>query len=47
MLEEILDYRNITKALEQVMTANKGAGGVLDGMPTGELRVWLESNWIS
>ena len=45
MLEEILDYRNITKALEQV-TTNKGAGGV-DGMPTGELRVWLESNWIS
>ena len=45
MLEEILDYRNMTKALEQV-AANKGAGGV-DGMPTGELRVWLESNWIS
>jgi group II intron reverse transcriptase/maturase len=45
MLEEILDYRNITKALEQVI-ANKGAGGV-DGMSTGELRVWLESNWIS
>ncbi len=45
MLEEILDYRNITKALEQV-TANRGAGGV-DGMPTGELRDWLESNWVS
>lgn len=45
MLEEILDYRNITKALEQV-TANKGAGGV-DGMATGELRVWLETNWTS
>jgi RNA-directed DNA polymerase len=45
MLEEILDYRNIAKALEQV-TANKGAGGV-DGMSTGELRVWLESNWTS
>ncbi len=45
MLEEILDYRNITKALEQV-TANRGVGGV-DGMPTGELRDWLESNWVS
>lgn len=45
MLEEILDYRNISKALEQV-TANKGAAGV-DGMSTGELRVWLESNWTN
>ena len=45
MLEEILDYRNITKALEQV-TANRGAAGV-DGMSTGELRDWLESNWVS
>jgi RNA-directed DNA polymerase len=43
MLEEILDYRNITKALEQV-TANKGAGGI-DGMQTGELREWMETNW--
>jgi group II intron reverse transcriptase/maturase len=43
MLEEILDYRNITKALQQVVT-NKGAGGV-DGMQTDELRVWLEANW--
>lgn len=43
MLEEILDYRNITKALQQV-TSNKGAGGV-DGMQTEELREWLESNW--
>jgi RNA-directed DNA polymerase len=43
MLEEILDYRNITKALEQV-TSNKGAGGV-DGMQTGELREWMETNW--
>jgi len=45
MLEEILDYRNITKALQQV-TSNKGAGGV-DGMQTEELRDWLEANWIS
>ena len=43
MLEEILDYRNITKALKQV-TSNKGAGGV-DGMQTEELRDWLEANW--
>jgi RNA-directed DNA polymerase len=44
MLEEILDYRNITKALQQV-TSNKGAGGV-DGMQTEELRNWLEANWV-
>lgn len=43
MLEEILDYRNITKALQQV-TANRGAGGV-DGMPVGALPDWLEKNW--
>jgi len=43
MLEEILDYRNITKALQQV-TGNRGAGGV-DGMQTEELRGWLEANW--
>ncbi len=43
MLEEILDYRNITKALQQV-TSNKGAGGV-DGMQTAELHEWLEANW--
>ena len=43
MLEEILDYRNITKALKQVIS-NKGAGGV-DGMQTAELREWLEANW--
>ena len=45
MLEEILDYRNITKALKQV-TSNKGAGGV-DGMQTDELREWLEANWMA
>ncbi len=45
MLEEILDYRNITKALKQV-TSNKGAAGV-DGMSVEELRDWLEANWVS
>jgi RNA-directed DNA polymerase len=44
MLEEILDYRNIQKALKQV-TSNKGAGGI-DGMETSELGAWLESHWI-
>jgi RNA-directed DNA polymerase len=44
MLEEILDYRNIQKALKQVIS-NKGAGGV-DGMETEELREWLEANWM-
>lgn len=44
MLEEILDYRNITKALQRVI-GNKGAGGV-DGMQTDELREWLEANWM-
>ncbi|MHA4812673.1 group II intron reverse transcriptase/maturase [Flavitalea flava] len=45
MLEEILDYRNITKALKQVIS-NKGAGGV-DGMQTDKFRDWLEANWTS
>lgn len=43
MLEEILDIRNIEKALKQV-TANKGAGGI-DGMQTDELRHYLNANW--
>ena len=43
MLEEILDIRNITRALKQV-TANKGAGGI-DGMQTDELRDYLSANW--
>ena len=43
MLEEILDIRNVEKALKQV-TANKGAGGV-DGMQTDELRDYLNTNW--
>ena len=45
MLEEILDYRNVQKALKQV-TSNKGAGGV-DGMQTDELQDWLEANWTA
>jgi RNA-directed DNA polymerase len=43
MLEEILDIRNMQKALKQVI-ANKGAGGV-DGMQTDELREYLNTNW--
>ena len=43
MLEEILDIRNVEKALKQV-TANKGAGGI-DGMQTDELREYLNTNW--
>jgi RNA-directed DNA polymerase len=43
MLEEILDMRNVTKALKQVI-ANKGAGGI-DGMQTDELRDYLNANW--
>lgn len=43
MLEEILDIRNVTRALKQV-TANKGAGGI-DGMQTDELRDYLNANW--
>jgi RNA-directed DNA polymerase len=45
MLEQILDRRNIEKALEQVMR-NKGAGGV-DGMQTKELRSYLNTSWQS
>lgn len=43
MLEEIIDIRNVTRALKQV-TANKGAGGI-DGMQTDELRDYLNVNW--
>lgn len=43
MLEEILDIRNIRRALKQV-TANKGAGGV-DGMQTDELADYLNTHW--
>jgi hypothetical protein len=43
MLEEIVDIRNVQKALKQV-TANKGAGGI-DGMQTDELRDYLNTGW--
>lgn len=43
MLEEILDYRNVQKAMKQVIS-NHGAGGI-DGMQTDELRDYLEANW--
>lgn len=43
MLEEIIDIRNVQKALKQV-TANQGAGGI-DGMQTDELRDYLNANW--
>jgi len=45
MLEQILDRRNIEKALEQVLR-NKGAGGT-DGMQTDELRDYLNANYQS
>jgi RNA-directed DNA polymerase len=43
MLEELLDIRNIQKALKQVI-ANKGAGGI-DGMRTDELKGYMEDHW--
>lgn len=43
MLEQILDRRNIERALGQVMR-NKGAAGV-DGMQTEELRAYINDNW--
>ncbi len=45
MLEQVLDRRNIERALEQVI-GNKGAPGV-DGMETGELRLYLNEHWQS
>ncbi|XHR92913.1 group II intron reverse transcriptase/maturase [Mucilaginibacter sp. UC70_90] len=45
MLEQVLDRRNIEKALEQVIR-NKGSAGV-DGMETDELRAYLNSRWQS
>jgi RNA-directed DNA polymerase len=45
MLEQVLDRRNIERALEQV-ERNKGAGGI-DGMQTEELRAYLNDNWQS
>ena len=43
MLEEILDRRNLERALVQV-TSNKGSGGI-DGMQTDELRDYLNSHY--
>lgn len=43
MLEEILDYRNVQKSLEQGID-KRGAGGI-DGMQTDELRDYFESHW--
>jgi RNA-directed DNA polymerase len=43
MLEEILDIRNVHKALKSV-EANDGAGGV-DGMAADELRQYLKTHW--
>ena len=43
MLEEILDFRNVQKALRQVIS-NQGAGGI-DGMQTDALRDYLEAGW--
>lgn len=45
MLEEILDRRNIERALVQV-EANKGAGGI-DGMTWDKLRSYINVNWQS
>ncbi len=45
MLEEIFDRRNIERALKRV-TGNGGSAGV-DGMQTGELRVYLNKHWQS
>ena len=42
-VEEILDIRNVHKALKSV-EANDGAGGV-DGMRTEELRPYLKVHW--
>jgi len=43
MLEEVLDFRNVQKAMKPVIS-NHGAGGI-DGMQTDELRGYLEANW--
>jgi len=43
MLEEILDRRNIEKALVQV-ESNKGAAGI-DGMQWNELRSYINTQW--
>lgn len=43
MLEEILDRRNIERALVQV-EGNKGTAGI-DGMTCEELRMYIRENW--
>ena len=43
MLEEILDIRNVHKALKSV-EANDGAGGA-DGMQADELRQHMKAHW--
>lgn len=43
MLEEILDRRNIERALESV-EANKGSSGI-DSMPWNMLRPYINANW--
>lgn len=43
MLEEILDIRNVQRAIKQVI-ANKGASGIND-MQTDELREYLNAQW--
>jgi retron-type reverse transcriptase len=43
MLEEILDRRNIERALESV-EANKGSSGI-DDMPWTMLRPYINANW--
>lgn len=43
MLEEILDRRNIEKALVRV-ESNKGASGI-DGMQWSELRSYIDTQW--
>jgi len=43
MLEEILDIRNVYKALKSV-EANDGAGGA-DGMQADELRHYMKAHW--
>jgi RNA-directed DNA polymerase len=45
MLEEILDRRNIEKALRRVVS-NKGAGGI-DDMKTDELDSYINAHWQS
>ena len=45
MLEQILDIRNVQKALRQVV-ANGGAAGI-DGMQVEELRDYLTVHWQS